>query len=426
MSNTANVSILTDLPSGKEFRQAKLSNGLQVVAEVDPRSYSMSLGYFVRAGARNERDPQSGLSHFLEHMMFKGTARRSAADVNRELDELGGNSNAYTSEEQTVYYATVLPKFQDRIVDLLSDMLSPTLDAQEFETERQVILEEIAKYEDQPPFGGFERAFEIHFGPRGLGRRVLGTNESIKAMTAQQMRDYFYQRYRGENIVVAASGNVDFDGLVAQVESMTAHWADRPQPTALPEDDPNTLPDGVELTPTVDSPDANQTYWIGIGDGPSAADPDRHAARMLGSILGDEGSSRLFWELIDTGRAEVATCWPQEFSDQGAWFTYLICDPQNLASNLQSIRTLSDQLVQAAPNEKELQQAINKNTASYIMHSERPGNRLFGLGSRYLMHGEYLDLDQTISGMRGVTTDAIARVAKKYLAATPSAVQAGN
>ena len=147
---------------------------------------------------------------------------------------------------------------------------------------------------------------------------------------------------------------------------------------------------------------------------------------MLGSILGDEGSSRLFWELIDTGRAEVATCWPQEFSDQGAWFTYLICDPQNLASNLQSIRTLSDQLVQAAPDEKELQQAINKNTASYIMHSERPGNRLFGLGSRYLMHGEYLDLDQTISGMRGVTTDAIARVAKKYLAATPSAVQAGN
>ena len=201
-----------------EFRETTLASGLRIVAEIDRRSYSAGFGYFVRAGSRDEVDSESGLSHFLEHMMFKGTERRSAADVNRELDELGGHSNAYTSEEQTVFYATVLPKFQDRIIDLLTDMLSPKLDEDEFSTERQVILEEIAKYEDQPPFGAFERAMEVHFGPRGLGRRVLGTAESITSMTAAAMQNYFQRQYQPGNIVLAATGNVDFDGLVAEVE----------------------------------------------------------------------------------------------------------------------------------------------------------------------------------------------------------------
>ncbi|MDA9859494.1 insulinase family protein, partial [Rubripirellula sp.] len=122
-----------------EFRETTLPSGLRIAAEIDA-GYSAAMGYFVRAGSRDEVDSESGLSHFLEHMMFKGTDRRSAADVNRELDELGGQSNAYTSEEQTVFYATVLPKFQDRIIDLLTDMLGPKLDPDEFQTERQVIL----------------------------------------------------------------------------------------------------------------------------------------------------------------------------------------------------------------------------------------------------------------------------------------------
>ena len=160
-------------------------------------------------------------------MMFKGTEKRSAADVNRELDELGGQGNAYTTEEQTVYYATVLPKFQDKLVDLLTDMLSPALSNEEFGVERKVILEEIAKYEDQPPFGAFERSMEVHYGPRGLGRRVLGTAESIRAMTASKMREYFSAMYRPDNMVLAATGNIDFDGLVSQVEKLITSWNSR-------------------------------------------------------------------------------------------------------------------------------------------------------------------------------------------------------
>jgi len=407
-----------------EFKHATLPNGLRVVAETDPRGYSMSLGYFVRAGSRNELDPQSGLSHFLEHMMFKGTAKRSAEDVNRELDELGGQSNAYTSEEQTVYYATVLPKFQDRIVDLLTDMMTPVLDETEFETERNVILEEIAKYEDQPPFGGFERAMEIFFSPRGLGRRVLGTAESIEAMTSERMRDYFRNRYRPENIVVAASGNVDFDGLVDTLQRQTADWSGRHGNGAVPEDDLRTLPEGISLDPSVEMPDTMQAYWIGIGRGPSSESNDRHAARLLASILGDEGGSRLFWDLIDTGRAEVATCWPQEFSDCGAWFTYLVCAPDDLESNRRILGNIVADVVDRGVGEDELRQAINKTTAAYIMQSERPSNRLFSLGGRYLMHDQYLSLDETLDRVRGVDDAAIHRVAKQYLSDAPTAVTA--
>ncbi len=400
-----------------EFKQATLPNGLRIVAETDPRNYSAAFGYFVGAGSRNEVDEESGLSHFLEHMMFKGTARRSAADVNRELDELGGTSNAYTSEEQTVYYATVLPKFQDRIVELLTDMLSPSLNEFDFETERQVILEEIAKYEDQPPFGAFERAMEVYFSPRDLGRRVLGTAESIRAVSAASMRDYFNRRYRPDNIVLAATGNVDFDALVKQVEKATGHWTSRPVGKTPKPDDPKTIPEGIELDRMLSIADASQAYIIRISPGPSITSDERYATRLLASIVGDEGGSRLFWELIDTGLAEVATVWPQEFLDAGAWFSYLSCAPEDVETN----RRLFDEVLQRVAtdgvNAEELEQAINKSVASLIMQSERPSNRLFGLGSRWLTTGKYNSLDIQLDRVRDVTIEQVNAASKKYLTA---------
>ena len=407
-----------------EFRETTLANGLRIAAEVDGRGYSAALGYFVRAGSRDEVDSESGLSHFLEHMMFKGTERRTAADVNRELDELGGQSNAYTSEEQTVYYATVLPKFQDRIVDLLTDMLSPTLDEQEFETERQVILEEIAKYEDQPPFGAFERAMEVHFGPRGLGRRILGTTESIQTMQASAMRDYFHRRYRPENIVLAATGNIDFDGLVAEVEKRTADWAARPLNPAPAADDARSMPEGISLDTAIAIPGVHQAYLVRIAPGPNMQSKDRYAARALASILGDEGGSRLFWELIDSGRAEVATVWPHEFMDAGAWFTYMVCAPEDAGSNCRLMDDIVQRTMQLGVEADELSQTLSKATAGCIMQSERPSNRLFGIGSRWLTCGEYLSTDDTLDQLRSIELEDIANAAQSYLGTQGSEVVA--
>ena len=162
-----------------EFREQTLANGLEIIAECNPEAYSTALGFFVKTGSRDETDQISGVSHFLEHMVFKGTAKRSAADVNRELDEMGSFSNAQTGEEKTIYYATVLPEFQDPTIELLSDILRPALREADFETEKKVIIEEICMYEDQPPFGGHEKCMAAHFGSHPLGRSILGTVESV-------------------------------------------------------------------------------------------------------------------------------------------------------------------------------------------------------------------------------------------------------
>ncbi len=396
------------------FRHTTLPNGLRIAAEVAPQGYSTSLGYFVRTGACDEVDPESGLSHFLEHMMFKGTARRSAKDVNRELDELGGQSNAYTTEEQTVYYATVLPKYQHRMIDLLTDMMRPRLAEDDFQTERQVILEEIAKYEDQPPFGAFERAMELHFSPRGLGRRVLGTEQSIEAMTAARMRDYFARRYAPQNMVLAAAGNVDFDSLVEQAERLTRDWqpAELPAPAA---DDLNTVPEGIVLESELRIPDASQVYLVRICDGPAINDNDRYAARLLAMILGDESGSRFFWELIDTGRAEACVMWSQEFASRGAMFTYLACRPEDLKKNRKSIDRLSEKLVKEGIDEAELDRAKSKTIAGCIMQSDRPSNRLFGVGNGWQMRNEYVELDAMLERYRAVTVEDINRLARTIL-----------
>ena len=141
-----------------QFREHQLENGLDVIAECNPAASVCAVGFFVKTGARDEDPELSGVSHFLEHMVFKGTEHRGAADVNRELDEIGAQSNAYTSEEQTVYFLAVLPEYIERGIDLLADIMRPSLRTEDFEMEKQVILEEIAKYDDQPPYGGHEKA----------------------------------------------------------------------------------------------------------------------------------------------------------------------------------------------------------------------------------------------------------------------------
>ena len=210
-----------------QFQRTTLPNGLTLLAEADGDAHTASLGFFVRTGARDESPDVMGVSHFLEHMMFKGTARRSADDVNREFDELGANYNAFTSHEQTVYYAQVLPEYLPAAADLLGDMLRPALREEDFIMEKNVILEEIGMYDDRPEWRLQDTLLETYFNGHPLGHRVLGTKETVGGLTASQMREYFSQRYSPDNIIVAAAGQVDFDALVSQLEQLTEAW----QPT---------------------------------------------------------------------------------------------------------------------------------------------------------------------------------------------------
>lgn len=391
-----------------EFLQQTLPNGLEIIAEANPRAYTTALAFFVKTGARDETDELSGVSHFLEHMVFKGTARRSAEDVNRELDELGSHSNAYTSEEETVYYATVLPEFQDQMLDLLADILRPALRADDFDVEKKVILEEIAKYEDQPPYGAVEKCMAAHFGPHALSRSILGTIESVGALTPDQMMGYFHQRYSPGNIVLAAAGNVDFPRLVREAQR---HCGDWPAVTTRRETPAAPNHAGKQM---LHRPGAMQQYTVDITNFPSATDADRYAGRLLSMILGDDSGSRLFWELVDTGRAEVAATACYEYQGTGILTNFLACQPEDTAENLAVIHDVITGLLDEGVHDEELVRAQCKLCSHLVLQSERPGNRLFSIGHNWIQRRDYRPVRDVVRAYRETTLADLAAVARKY------------
>jgi predicted Zn-dependent peptidase len=391
-----------------EFRSHQLENGLEIVAETNEEAHSMSVAFLVRAGSRDESDEVAGVSHFLEHMCFKGTPRRSADDVNREFDEIGAHYNAFTSEECTAYYASVLPEYQEPSVDLLADILRPSLRPEDFDVEKKVILEEIQMYLDQPPFGMDDRIKQLHLGGHPLARSVLGTSGSITDLTPQQMRAYFTSRYSADNVFVAASGRVDFDALVEQVAARCGEW----QPAAPPrEKSPAATQPRFEV---VHRPGTAQQYVLGLADAPAAEDADRYAAKLLATIVGDDTGSRLYWELVDPGLAETASLGHYEYLGVGMFYTWLACEPDLVQQNLDRLHTVFRQVEDDGISEEELRQAKNKVKARVVLGSERPQNRLFNVGGNWLQRREYRTVADDIKALDDVSLADLRGVLEKF------------
>ena len=188
-----------------KFHEFKLDNGLQVVAELNPNVHSVAMGFFVRTGSRDETSAVSGVSHFLEHMAFKGDDKFTADDVNRIFDEIGAKYNASTSEEITLFYAAVLPEYLPRACEILAAILFPSLRQEDFDMEKNVILEEIGMYEDQPSFVAYENLMRTHFSGHPLSQCILGTSQSVTDLTSEQMRNYHSEHYGTGNITLAGN-----------------------------------------------------------------------------------------------------------------------------------------------------------------------------------------------------------------------------
>ena len=391
-----------------EFRTAVLPNGLQIVAEVNPAAYSTALGFLVNAGARDESDALAGVSHFLEHMAFKGTPTRSADQVNREFDELGAQYNAFTSEENTVFYAAVLPEFQTRCLGLLADLLRPALRPQDFDLEKQVILEEIRMYEDQPPFGADEKCRAAYFGPHPLGRSVLGTAESIKALGVEAMRDYVRCRYGADNVVLAAAGRLDFEALLADARAACGAWQASGRARAVQTAQPRS---GFH---SLHRPAATQQYALALAPGPAAADPDRYAAKLLAMILGDDSGSRLYWELVDPGKAEHAELNHCEYEGAGVFFTSLSCAPDEAAENLRRLLALYRAARREGITATELRQAKSKVRSRLVLAGERPRGRLFAVGSDWVYRREYRSVQEELDVVAAVGLEDVMAVLGRY------------
>lgn len=391
-----------------QFRKQTLDNGLQIIAECNSEARSTSVGYFVRTGARDETDDVAGVSHFLEHMMFKGTPTRTAEQVNLEFDQLGADYNAFTSEEQTVYYASILPEYQGRTVELLSDMLRPSLRSEDFDTEKKVIIEEIRMYLDQPPYGADDVVRALHYGNHPLGRSVLGTVESIEQLPVEKMRAYFESRYSPSNIILAAAGQVDFDALVNDAQRYCGKWRDLPAPRDL------TKAVGANRQEVLHKPQSTQEYVIQLADGPAAADADRYAAKILTVVLGDDSGSRFFWELIDPGHVESASLSHHDGQGSGAFVCYMACDPEFANDNLKRIRDIYTKVEAEGVSETELAQAKSKLNSRVVLSGERPRGRLFNIGRNWQDRREYRTVQDDLTAVDRITTADLAAVLKKY------------
>ncbi len=402
-----------------EFLSHKLANGLEILAEVNDDAHSESVGFFVRTGSRDETDDVAGVSHFLEHMCFKGTPRRSADDVNREFDEIGAHYNAFTSEECTVYYASVLPEYQEASIDILADIMRPSLRQDDFDMEKKVILEEIQMYLDQPPFGMDDRIKELHLGKHPLAKSVLGTSQSITDLARDQMHKYFASRYSPGNVFVAAAGKVDFPALIDQVAARCSQW----QPQAAPRELPRTVSD--QRFEIVHRPTSTQQYVLQLADAPASEDDARYAAKLLATIVGDDSGSRMYWELTESGLAESASLGHYEYQGLGMFYAWLACEPEATDDNLARLEAIYRAVEESGATDVELSQAKNKVKARVVLSSERPRSRLFNVGGNWLQRREYRSIADDLQSLEAVTLDDVRAVLREYPLSACSTITVG-
>ncbi len=391
------------------FHHDTLPNGLRVVAELDDRAHSVAAGFFVRAGSRDEVPAEAGVSHFLEHMVFKGTPRRDALAVNRDFDRVGAKHNAQTSEEDTVYHVTCLPEYLPPAFDVLADLMRPTLAEADFATEKQVILEEIRMYQDSALSVAYEAAKAAHFAPHPLGQSILGTAETVGGLGVDAMRRYFAARYAPGNLVLAVAGKTSWDEILRLANERCGGWEVAPAPErALVE------PRGNGSFGSLSRPDDQQQTIVAVLDAPSLESPDRYAAALLATMLGDHTGSRLYWELIDPGHADGAEASYQDYNGAGAYYLLVTCDPDEAQANLGRLADACKKLQIDGPGDAELARAKNKVLARSVIRSERPMGRLMALGFHWAYRGEYYPIDRELEQYAAVGPTDLRRVLDRY------------
>lgn len=402
------------------FHHHTLPNGLTLIGESSPAAHSVSVGFFVKTGARDEKPEVSGVSHFLEHMVFKGTPRRSCLDVNIEFDSIGASYNAFTSEENTVFYAAILPEYLPRAVDLLSDILRPSLRGEDFDMEKNVIIEEIGMYEDQPMWCAYELAKKAYFGDHPLGTSVLGSKESITDLTRDQMQAYYDRRYVAPNITVAIAGNFDWDNAVNLMTQHCARWPKGPTPRTNRVAVPGSGTFAVHHKDKV-----NQEHVFMITPAPSASSHLRHAADVLAMIMGDDSGSRLYWSVVDKGLAESADMGFHDYDGTGTFFTSFTCEPKNTQKVLSIIHGLFRQVHKEGVSEAELNQAKSKVLSRIVRASERPMGRMQALGMAWTYLKKYRSMDDELESFEAVDLKKISQVLERFSLENPTVLALG-
>ncbi|HZA40851.1 MAG TPA: pitrilysin family protein [Actinomycetota bacterium] len=393
------------------FERTTLDSGATIVTERMSEVRSVSAGFWFDVGSRDEPDPLAGTSHFLEHLLFKGTPSRSAKDIADAFDAVGGDVNAFTGKEYTCYYSRVLDADLPMALDVLSDMIINSLiEPVEFDSERRVILEEIAMHEDAPDELVHDLFYRSMWNGHPLGRPVLGFNETISAVQRDQVAEYWRQRYSPANLVVAAAGNLNHDELVARVEDLFAR-ASEGRRTLRSDGAPQPhLGVDVHKRPT------EQAHIVFGAEGLPRNHDDRHALAVLDSVLGGGMSSRLFQEVREKrGLAYSVYSYRSLFADTGTFVVYAGTTPQNAETVIDIVRGEVDSIVRDGITEAELERARGHIKGSLVLSAEDPGSRMNRLGRQQLTTGEILSIDELIGKFDAVEMDDVVRVANRVL-----------
>ena len=391
------------------FHQQQCSNGLTIIGEVIPEARSAAVGFFVRTGSRDETVEESGVSHFLEHMLFKGTKKRDAAQVNKDFDKIGANYNAFTSEENTVFYASTLPEYHLDATEILADILRPSLRSADFEMEKKVIIEEIGMYEDNPGWMVFDHARKLFFADHPLGNSVLGTTQSITDLKRDQMLDYFQRRYIASNITLVASGNFEWDKFLKKAEKLTTNWK-----FGMARRDHIRQTSGSAEFKLLEKKTTTQQNVVMICPGPPAASPLRYAANLFAMILGDQSGSRLYWSLVDSGLAESADCSFHEYDGAGAFYTSFSCDPKQTHKNLEIVIKQIHELITKGITEEELEQAKSKVLSRIVRAGEKTANRLQEVGMTWVYLRKYKSVDEDMQTYEKVNLRQMQQLIERY------------
>jgi predicted Zn-dependent peptidase len=394
-----------------------LPGGLRVVTEAMPGVRSASVGIWVPVGSRDESPALAGTSHFLEHLLFKGTSGRSALDIANAMDTVGGEFNAFTEKEHTCYYATVLDRDLPLALDIVADVvLDATIAANDIDVERGVVLEEIAMRDDDPADLVHDEFAATLFGDRPLGRPILGTEDSIHALTRRQIHGYYRRRYTADAMVVSVAGNVAHDEVVRLVRAAFGGRLD----TALGPQPPRPAGDGRQRPParaTLIRPDDTEQANLVLGcSGLSRHDPRRFAVGVLSAAIGGGMSSRLFQRVREErGLAYSVYSFTSGYSDAGLFGVYAGCQPGKADEVLSLVVTELDAAARGELTGDEVERGKGQMRGATVLGLEDVGSRMTRIGKSETIYGEVLGVDELLSRIDAVTETDVRDLAAELL-----------
>lgn len=391
---------------GVHYDFTTLPNGLRVITESMPSLRSVALGCWIDTGTRDENANEAGVSHFLEHLLFKGSEKLSAREVNETLDSIGADSNAFTSKETTCYWARLLDQDLAVGLDILSEIIQrPAFRVHEIDSERQVVVEEINMNEDDPTDVAFENFSTAVFANHPLEAPVLGTRESIRAMTRDDIDGYWKRRYGAGSVVIAAAGSVDHDAVVDMVAERFGDWSGG----TLEHDESE-----VSVVPRVNVTrrETEQAHLILGGPGLRRSDERRFALEVLNHVMGSGMSSRLFREVREErGLAYAVFGFKLGYADNGAWGVHVGTTPHQTDTALTVIRDELDKVVKEGITSEELERAKGSMRGGLALSLEDSNSRMVRLGRDELAGMPHLSVDERLERLDAVDLDMVKSVA---------------